>query len=364
MHYLDFEFDLQVERASTLPARCYTEAEVLSLESQRIFHRTWQLVGRLDQLPEPGSYFAAEIAGDPIVILRDSQGGLRGFHNVCRHRAGPVVQGTGCRRTLQCGYHGWTYGLDGRLLGAPDMEGTEDFRPGDFHLIPVGVETWGSFIFVKIDQAAPGRLSDFFGELTESIAPDRVSQMRFAARREYLIECDWKVYVDNYLEGYHVPIIHPSLMREIDYQRYRTVTHRYHSRQDAPIRGGSGEGRRYSPSAAQSEALYFWVFPNLMLNVYPDNLSTNLILPLGPGRTLTVFDWYFHSAESTPGEVEGTIRLSDEIQQEDIAICEAVQRGLRSTSYDRGRYCARRENGVHHFHSLWREFMAPGARRM
>jgi choline monooxygenase len=363
MELLNFDFERRIERAETLPARCYTDLAYLDLEQRRIFDRAWQLAGRLDRVAEAGAYFTVDAGDEPILIVRGDDGELRGFHNVCRHRAGPVAQGSGRCRNFQCGYHGWTYAADGRLIGVPDFEGVEAFDRERMGLLPVRIATWEQFIFVRIDGAAGGPgLRDMLEDIPELTSHCRIREMKFAARRDYVIDCNWKVYVDNYVEGYHVPIIHPSLMRELDYQRYRTVTRRYYSLQDAPIKTGDDPSRRYSRTAGQTEALYFWVFPNLMLNIYPDNLSTNLIVPLGHDKTLTIFEWYFHDVESDEAKsrIERTIELSDEIQQEDIRICEEVQMRLKSIAYDRGRYSVKRENGVHHFHSLWYEFMKTG----
>jgi choline monooxygenase len=357
---MDFHFDPRIAFAQTIPSRYYFQPETLRQEQQRIFQRFPQLVGRLDQLEAPGTYFTADVQGEPFVILRDSVGELRAFHNVCRHRAGPVASGSGHCKVLQCGYHGWSYSLNGRLLGTPDFEGVESFDREKMGLRPATVETWNQFIFVN--PSGTRNLKELLGDITERTLHCDISAMKFAARRDYVIECNWKVYVDNYVEGYHIPMVHPTLMNELDYEHYRTVTSRYHSIQDAPIRGDNRTGGRYRPTDEQREALYFWIFPNLMLNIYPDNLSTNLIVPLGTDRTLTVFEWFFHDIESveTRAKIAETIELSDEIQVEDIGICEAVQRGLRSSSYDRGRYSVKRENGLHHFHSLWYEYMSAG----
>lgn len=370
MDQLNFEIDSRIEYARTLPARTYIEEQYARLEAKRIFGRSWQLAGRIDQLPEAGSYLTAEIGGEPIVIVRGADGEIRGFINICRHRAGPLANGSGTCDKLRCGYHGWTYDLKGQLIGLPDFAGVADFNRRDNGLVEVEVADWEQLIFVRLPgvdvssrpiMAGP-TLMEMLGDIPELTVNCRMSDKKFAERREYVIDCNWKVYVDNYVEGYHVPIIHPRLMKEIDYQQYRTVTSRYHSLQNAPIRSVSDPTRHYSATESQSDALYFWIFPNLMLNIYPDNFSTNLILPLGPpgtNRTLTIFEWYFDETESESARrrISAAVELSDEIQQEDIAICEAVQRRLGSEYYNRGRYSPERENGLHHFHSLWKEWM-------
>jgi choline monooxygenase len=354
----DFTFDERLERAATLPSHLYFGEAVFEQERRGIFNRTWQLAGRLEQLPEVGSFFTFEVAGEPLVVVRGKDEIIRGFFNVCRHRAGPVAQGKGCRSSLQCAYHGWTYSLAGSLLATPAFDGVECFDKNDNGLVPVKVELWEQFIFVNLDRQSPP-LSEFLAEVAQLTRPFNIAGMKFVERRDYLLDCNWKVYVDNYLEGYHLPMVHPGLMRELDFSAYRTLTHRYSSRQDAPIRKASdNDAKRFYASDGETEALYFWVFPNLMINLNPETLSTNLIVPLSPEKTLTIFEWFAEDVQSEQARKQmlETIEFSDEVQQEDIAICEAVQKGLRSVSYDRGRYSLRFENGLHHFHSLWREF--------
>jgi choline monooxygenase len=357
----DFHFDERLERAATLPADLYFGEAALEQEKRKIFHNTWQLAGRLDQLPEVGSYFTYELAGEPLVIVRGKDEQIRGFFNVCRHRAGPVASTRGCRSSLQCAYHGWTYALDGTLLATPAFEGVECFDKKDHHLVPIQLAVWEQFIFVNLNQtSAP--LADYLETIPAQTHKFKIGDMKFVERRDYVIACNWKVYVDNYLEGYHLPMVHPGLMRELEFSSYRTITHRYHSMQDAPIRRvAEGDAKRYYANDGQNEALYFWVFPNLMVNINPETLSTNLIVPLSAEKTLTIFEWFAHDlgSEAARQRTLATIEFSDEIQQEDITICEAVQRGLRSVAYDRGRYSVRFENGLHHFHSLWREFTLP-----
>jgi choline monooxygenase len=362
----------QIECAHTLASRFYIDPVILAIEKEKIFRRTWQLVGTLSQscgemngaprtIADPETFFTAGVAGEPIVIVRDKEGTLRAFSNVCRHRAGPIAQGSGCKNVLRCGYHGWTYTLDGRLIGTPDVEGVEFFDRSTMGMVPLRLETWEQFIFVNFDVKAEP-LSSVLGAIPSQARGFQFAGLRSVERRDYVLDCNCKVYVDNYLEGYHIPIAHPGLMREIDYAQYRTDTFRYYSQQFAPIRAmktdDAGE-RFYPPGTGLQEALYFWIFPNLMLNIYPDNVSTNLIVPISQEKTLTVFEWFFHDAalEKARDRIRKAVAFSDEVQQEDIGLCESVQRGLRSATYDRGRYSVRRENGVHHFHMLLREFL-------
>jgi len=369
---LHLDVSEQIECAHTLGSRFYTDPAILEIEKARIFRRTWQLVGTLSHacgqvngakrtIADPESFFTADLGGEPIVVVRDKQGTLRAFSNVCRHRAGPIASGSGCMNVLRCGYHGWTYTLDGRLIGTPDIDGVEFFDRSTMGMVPLRLETWEQFIFVNFDQNTEP-LAAYLREIPGQAKGFQFDGLELAERRDYVIDCNWKVYVDNYLEGYHIPIAHPGLMREIDYSQYRTDTFRYHSQQFAPIRAMKAEDageRFYAPGKGSQEALYFWVFPNLMLNIYPDNVSTNLIVPLSQDKTLTIFEWFFHDAASAKVQerIHKAVAFSDEVQQEDIGLCESVQRGLRSSTYDRGRYSVKRENGVHHFHMLLGEFL-------
>ena len=358
---LVFPFDPDITRASTIPARLYNDPVYLELERDRVFARTWQLVGRTDQLTTAGDFLTAEIGNDSIVVVRDGET-LRGFHNVCLHRAGPVAQGCGRRQTLQCRYHGWTYRLDGSLLRAPEMEGVARFSPEDMSLRSVAVSTWGPLVFVNVDRTAPP-LEEVLEDIPARVAPWHCEQMQFVTSRSWDIACNWKVYVDNYLEGYHLPVVHPGLHKELDYDQYVVEPRRYFSIQHAPLRPvhGGATDRTYDPAKTDvGEAVYVWMFPNVMLNVYLGQMQTNVVIPLAHDRTRVVFDWYASTPPADDTAMAAWTRLmafSDEIQREDIDICEAVQRNLRSRVYDRGRYSAKRENGVHHFHSLLHEYL-------
>jgi choline monooxygenase len=344
----------RIESARTLPASDYTDPAEVERENESIFARSWQLVGRVDQVPDEGSYFTTTVGAEPIIVCRDKEGALRALSAVCRHRAGPVATGSGRRKVFVCGYHGWTYGLDGSLKGTPEFDGVRNFDRAKFCLPSYRVATIGPLVFVDLSGRAPA-IEKVFGEIVPLVERAFAGGSAFAFRRDWELACNWKVYVDNYLEGYHIPIVHPGLFREIDYANYRTETSRWWSEQIAPVK----KPDRIRVTDEMRDARYFWVWPNLMLNVYADNLSTNLVVPLGHDRTLTVFEWYFPRPEDPESRklVEETVAFSDEVQREDISICEAVQRGLRAPSYEAGRYSVRRENGVFHFHSLYREAM-------
>lgn len=359
MDVTTFAYQPDVSLATTIPASWYIDPAMLPIEHERIFGRTWQIVGRLDQLQRPGDFFTCSVVDEPLVVTRATDGTIHALYNVCRHRAGRVARGVGNRKTLQCLYHGWTYELDGRLRNTPEFEGVQCFEKARNGLVPVRVDTWGPFVFVNLDSEAPP-LREVLGAIPEETRARPLDRMGFYKRVDYQIDCNWKVYVDNYLEGYHIPVAHPGLFKEIDYKQYRVDTFRYYSKQHAPIRERPDSlYHRNLDEGAEAQALYYWLFPNMMLNIYPNNLQINIILPLGHDRTLTSFEWYVLDVDR-PELAEGfhkSFKFSDVIQQEDIDICEYVQKGLKSRSYDVGRFSVLRENGVHHFHGLLCEFL-------
>jgi len=353
------EIDSDVARAWSLPASFYADPAISALETEKIFARTWQVVGHHDQVARPGDYFTTEVAGEPILVVRDANGNLRGFYNVCRHRAGPAAEGYGSRKLFRCGYHGWTYGLDGVLMNAPEFEGVKDFRAEEFALQPVRAEEWMNLIFVNLDPEAKPLL-DSLGKLPGQAGRFGFERMKLHERRTYDMKCDWKTYVDNYLEGYHLPSVHPGLNRELDYSAYVVEPYTGYVRQFSPIRGaqsGDTTPRRYQEAREDLTTDYFWVFPNWMLNCYPDNVSLNMVVPLGPERSLAVFEWYLPEAGLGSPAAKASVEFSDQIQQEDVAICETVQKNLRSRSYSRGRYSVKQEQGVHAFHRMYAEVM-------
>jgi choline monooxygenase len=286
----------------------------------------------------------AEVAGVPILIVRGDDGELRALHNVCRHRAGPLAlcDGRGAKR-LRCHYHGWTYALDGRLRSAPEMDTACDFEIASVHLPAAHVACWRDLVFVALGETPP--LHEVLLGIDARIGESAFAGYGFQRRVAYDIGCDWKVYVDNYLEGYHVPHIHPELNRMLDYRSYLTELARWHSLQWSPLESA---GDLYG----NGEALYYWIWPNTMLNILPGRLQTNRVLPLPGNRCRVEFDFYYPA--DALDRWERDLAFSDAVQKEDVAICEHVQHGLASGSYVAGRLNPKRESGVHHFHELLR----------
>jgi choline monooxygenase len=344
-----FDPTLPLDRAHTIPSGWYFDPDLADLERRTAF-AGWQPVGRLDQLATPGSYLTADVAGEPVAVLRDEAGVLRAFHNVCRHRAAPVLtEPSGAATKLRCRYHGWTYDLTGRLRGAPEFDGVVDFCREDFGLVPMIADTWGPTVWVH-PQSAALRLADFLHPLPNRLERLGIHRLKWHARRTYDLDCNWKVYVDNFLDGgYHVNSVHPGLAGVLDYAHYRTELFANVSVQVSPLKPATDavEG----VVRLGDTAYYWWVFPNFMVNVYSGVTDTNLVLPLGPERCRVVFDFYF--ADGTPADfVAQSIGVGERVQKEDVEICEEVQRGLRSRSFSTGRFSVRRENGGYQFHQL------------
>jgi choline monooxygenase len=341
--------------AYTIPASWYTDSRIPELEKRAILHRTWQMVGRTDQVSKHGDFFTADLDGEPLVIVRGADSVLRAFYNVCRHHAAAVVtEPAGHAANFRCPYHGWTYGVDGTLKGTPDFDGVCDFDRAKSGLVPVRVETWENFVFVNLDaNAAP--LHEFLGSLVARMAPLRLQTLHFFERRVYDLNCNWKVYVDNYLDGgYHVPHLHKGLNSVLEYANYTIENAERFSLQSSPVKASTpGADSDAAATRHGDRAYYFWQYPNFMLNWYEGYLDTNLVLPLSIDRCRVIFDFYFADIDGAAREHNGqSISVSHRVQEEDVDICEAVQRGLHSKAYRAGRLSVRRETGEHLFHRL------------
>jgi choline monooxygenase len=245
------------------------------------------------------------------------------------------------------------------LISATEIEGVEGFRPEDFALKPVRAEQWFNLVFVNLDPGARP-LRESLGELPQQAEKFPFAEMKLFERRTYDMKCNWKTYVDNYLEGYHLPSVHPGLNRELDYNAYVVEPYARHVRQFSPIRGaqsGDATPRRYPQAREDLTTEYFWAFPNWMLNCYPDNVSLNIVLPVEPERSLAIFEWYLPEKDHGAPAAKASVEFSHQIQIEDVGICEIVQKNLRSRSYSRGRYSVKQEKGVHAFHRMYGELM-------
>lgn len=336
---------MSLATARAIDPRYFTEPQWFGFDQAQLLRPGWQLVGHVGDLAAPGDHLVAEVCGASVLVVRQADGGLKAFHNVCRHRAGPLARCSGRGATrLRCLYHGWTYGLDGRLRAAPEMTGAEAFDTGEIALAPVHVETFQGLVFVSLAET-PLAFAALFEGIADRIAPIDLGEMRFHRRIVYEVAADWKTYIENYLEGYHVPHVHPALLGSIDYGEYRTDLGRWWSLQHAPVTAGD-------PAYGDGPMYYYYLWPNTMLNILPGRLQSNRVIAAAPGHCRVEFDYYYTPEHAHRAETD--IAFTDIVQAEDAMICAEVQRGLASGGYTPGRLSPRREAGVWHFHELLR----------
>ncbi|PWN07249.1 aromatic ring-hydroxylating oxygenase subunit alpha [Rhodohalobacter mucosus] len=342
-----------VEQAHTIPSEWYTHPGMDAVESEAIFDMEWHLAGHISQLPEPGDSLCIQAGKNPVNIIRDEGKMVRAYFNVCKHRGGPLTVKKGTTTVLQCGYHGWTYLADGSLRGIPHWKHVELFDKKDFGLQPVECEVWNGLIFIHTGKKS-SPLRDVFKGIDDRIHPLSFEKYQFCKKTSDPIGCNWKVYADNYLEGYHIPIVHPELAGLLDYNSYVTELHDHYSLQYSPFKNNKADNLY---GADNGEAFYYFIYPNIMLNILPGRLQTNVIRPVDEKNCIVDFYYYYLNPENpdVARMIEEDIAYSETIQQEDIEICEAVQRGLRSSAYDKGRFSVEREAGVYHFQSLLKQ---------
>lgn len=342
----DFKI-LPLEQSETIPSDWYTGEDFFPFDKETILSRQWQLIGHLSQLQNVNDFILGEAAGNPIIVVRESSEKLNAFYNVCRHRGGPLAMENGCAKMLQCKYHGWTYTLNGMLRGVPRFDRVDLFDKKDYGLVPVELEVWEGLVFVRLSSET-GPLQNNFDGIKERISPTDLSKMKFYKREVYEVKCNWKVYIDNYLEGYHVPYVHPELTNFLDYKDYKTEVFEKYSLQYSPVKNDGNYLKR------DGGAFYYFIYPNIMLNILPGRLQTNIIQPVSHNNTKVIFDYFYDDIE--PGTADKIISedlaYSEKVQREDIEICELVQKGLESRAYDKGRFSVECEQGVHHFQSL------------
>jgi len=352
----EYDPNAPLELAFTIPSSWYVEKGVADLELKTVFSNTWQLAARADQVQQPGQYVATDVAGEPIVVVRGNDGLLRGFFNVCRHHAAAVMtEPEGKTAQMRCPYHGWTYSLEGELKGTPDFTGVCDFDRAHNGLISVEIAEWESWVFVKLSESSAMTLNEFLTtSLTAEIKALNLKDLHWFERRHYHFDCNWKVFVDNYLDGgYHVPYLHKGLDSVLDYSNYTIENGKRHCLQWSPI---VTEGAEAQTGAVRKgdRALYYWIYPNFMINWYDGVMDTNLVVPRGVDQTEVIFDFYFPDVTSEEARERNaaSVAVGQRIQDEDVAICKSVQRGLNSRAYTAGRLSVRREAGEHLFHRL------------
>ena len=345
-----------IEEGWTLPASWYGDDSVAALERERIFATTWQYVGWADQVASPGSYFASRAGHVPLAVVRGQDGVLRGFVNVCRHRGHPVVSGEGCRETLQCPYHAWTYGLDGSLRRAPRAEREGGLDVSELSLLPVSLDTWGPFVFANPDpDAAP--LAETLGELPELVAGSGVDvdAVRFHSHHEWEIASNWKVAIENFLECYHCPVAHPGFSKviDVDPDAYQLSVRGALASQIGSVRpsalAGNGKGS-YVPRGDVEQAQYHFLWPNTTINIDPGpvNVAIERWVPTGLRTTVEVTDYFFGEGV-TEEQAQEIIEFGTQVGTEDLALCESVQVGLDSGMVRQGRLLLESEQLIHDF---------------
>ena len=356
-----YDPSLPLAQAVTIPASWYVDPRIERLERRTTFSRHWQFAARADQVREPGQYATCEIAGEPVLVVRGDDGVLRAFFNVCRHHAAAVMtQAQGCARNLRCPYHGWTYALDGALKGTPGFMEQGSLDRAANGLVPVEVAQWEQWIFVRLQRGGPS-IADAFGDgVLAELRALGLDGLHWFERRHYVFECNWKVFVDNYLDGgYHVPHLHKGLNSVLDFKRYTIENGAMHCLQSSPIVSGGDEA--FAAVRGGDRALYYWFHPGFMLNWYEGRMDTNVVRPLAVDRTEVVFDfWFADVSDAAHGHNLASVAAGDLVQDEDMAICHSVQRGLRSRAYSTGRLSPRREAGEHLFHRLLHADLAAG----
>jgi choline monooxygenase len=342
----NYRVDADITVASTLPGRFYSDEAAFARCRERVFARTWQWIGDLGDVAEPQALSPRDMLpgflDEPLLLVRDDAGVLRCMSNVCTHRGNILVKAPCRAKEIRCGYHSRRFDLAGQMTFMPEFTQAKNFPSPSDNLPAVPFGEWQGHAFASLDPAAP--LEAFLGDMRSRIASLGFGEMRpDAARgRDYTVEANWALYVENYLEGFHIPFVHAGLNEVVDYSSYSTEVFPYSNVQVA-------QGKDGAPAAQ-----YWWIFPNLMLNFYPWGLSLNLVQPQAIDRTRVSFRAYV----ADPSKLESGAGASlDRVEAEDEAIVQAVQRGVRSRLYTHGRYSPTRERGVHHFHRLLCDFL-------
>jgi Rieske 2Fe-2S family protein len=337
--------------AKSLAQRYFVSPEVFAEEQDRIFSKQWVLVGHQNQIAEPGDYFVTEVASESLIIVRDKGGEVHGFYNVCRHRGTRLREDrSGHLSAIQCPYHAWTYGLDGRLIGAPHMDQVPDFDKADYSLHAVNLALWEGLIFVNLADA-PAPLEEWFAPLNGKFSHWNLPKLRAAKRIAYDVKANWKLLFENYSECYHCPGVHPQLQKVSPYDSAENDL------TEGPFLGGfmkinKGAGLTMSGKACAmpvgkienlQEVFYYSIFPNMLLSLHPEYVMVPQLWPQSPERTLIVCDWLFHPEAFSRKDFrpEDAIEFWDMTNKQDWHVCELSQQGIASRAYQPGPYSSR-----------------------
>ncbi|MEM9279046.1 MAG: ring-hydroxylating oxygenase subunit alpha [Pseudomonadota bacterium] len=353
-------YDESPARSLSLNAETYVDPRWYELDQDAIVSKTWQWVCHVEKVRDPGSYITINVAGKPVAIVRDREGKLRAFYNVCKHRAHELLQGEGSTTRIMCPYHAWVYRLDGQLVRAPHTENLDGFNTDDICLDEVQVEEFCGFIYVNLDPNATP-LRELSGDLETEIrhwAPD-IDQLTFGHRLTYDIQSNWKNVVDNFLECYHCPTAHKDFCELVDMDTYKVTTHGIYSSHMADAGNSPNAAYDVSNATVRTHAVW-WLWPNTCLMRYPGRSSMIVlnIIPAGPDRTLETYDFFLETPEADEAEKEAIRYLDEVLQVEDINLVESVQRGMSTPAFQQGRIVydpdgsGKSEHAVHHFHGL------------
>ena len=353
-----------------LPSSCYTSQEFYQQEMEGIFSKTWVLVGRKDQVAKPGDFFTCTVAEEPILVVRSRDGELRAFYNVCRHRGTQVMVGEGNRKAFSCPYHGWTYSTEGELIGNPYYNASPSFKKEEHGLRSVQVDSWGGSVFVNLDSNAAPLLS-YLGDLPQRVKAWGLEELKWTKRLSYHMACNWKLFADNFIEAYHFPVVHPTnLNKMLDLTSCAVkeadgpyVCLELSAVDPASASGVSyvNEGRNRPFIAGLPEGVknYTYVlFPNLLMVLSPDHVAIHATTPTDPVNTDMYVDFFFPEADSEGFDASDLYEVYDEINLEDIRLCERQQLGIRSRSYVTSPLDAIQEQGVREFRSFVRDWLA------
>src|ERR1700736_7042520 len=337
--------------AKSLPKKYFVSPETFAEEQKKIFSKHWLLVGHQSQIAKAGDYFVAEAAGESLIVTRDQRSTIHGFYNVCRHRGTRLKEDAcGHASAIQCPYHAWTYGLDGRLIGAPHMDDVPGFDKADYSLHAVNLGLWEGFIFVNLaDKPTP--LEEWFVPLAGKFSHWNMSILRSAKRIEYDVHANWKLMFENYSECYHCPGVHPMLSKVSPYDSAENDL------AEGPFLGGfmkinKGKSLTMSGDACAAfvgeignlqQVFYYSIFPNMLLSLHPEYVMVHQLWPQSPERTLIVCDWFFHPDAFTRKDFkpEDAIEFWDVTNKQDWHVCELSQQGIASRAYEPGPYSPR-----------------------